>query len=105
MEIKVTEKYFYEGDNKNASRMESSDGRWFERKYDEKGNEIFYKDFKGLEKTTTYDEDGNIILEQDSKGNTISYKYDEQKRVIEVCYSFNQPSIVAPPPGFNPPKT
>lgn len=105
MEVKITEKYTYEGDNKNASRMEASDGRWFERKYNEKGDEIFYKDFKGLEKTTTYNEDGNILFEQDSKGNTVNYVYDEQKRILEVSYTFNQPSIIAPPPGFIPPKT
>lgn len=104
MEIKVTEKYIYEGDNKHASKMESSDGRWFERKYDEKGNEIFYKDFKGLEKTTTYNEKNDIESEQDSKGNSIQYTYDDLGRLIGVEFTYNQPTIMPPPAGFVTPK-
>lgn len=104
MEVKIVEKYTYEGDNKHAVKMETTDGRWFERKYDENNNEIFYKDFKGLEKTSSYDDKKRLILEQDSKGNTVKYIYDEQDRVVEIEFLFNQPSIVAPPPGFNPVK-
>lgn len=97
MERKIVTTYTYDGDSKNAVKMESTDGQWFERKYDERGNEIYYKDYSGLSKTSTYNDQNQIIAESDSKGNTVSYKYDNLGRCVEVEYKFVTPSIIQVP--------
>lgn len=87
MQTKVTEKYTYEDSNEHASTMRSSDGRWFERTYSATGKEIYYKDYKGLEKTTMYDDNDRVIQESDSKGNIVDYTYDYDGRLIEVSFT------------------
>lgn len=94
METTIIEKFTYEGENKEASKMESNDGRWYEKKFDSEGREIFYKDSRGLEKLTFYDEKGRIIKEQDSKGNSIEYTYDDKGRVIEIKYTIFRNSLL-----------
>jgi len=57
-----TQNFFYEGENKEPSRIEYPDGGWEEVKYDDKGNVVHYKDSTGSEEKTvnTYDKNGNL---------------------------------------------
>ncbi len=51
-------------------------------KRDERGNIIYYKDFKGLEYWSEYDENNKEISCRNADGNSYRYEYDEYSRII-----------------------
>ena len=68
--------------NKEGVRVYSyrtySDGFWSEYTYDEKGNELTFKDSDGFWYEYTYDEEGNKLTYKNSKGSWSERTYDEE---------------------------
>jgi len=76
---------WYEYDEKgNEIHYKDSDGleEWYE--YDEKGNKTHYKDSNGYEYWCEYDEKGNKIHYKNSGGLEEWYKYDEKGKLINI---------------------
>ena len=58
--------------------FKNSDGCSWERTYDEKGNQLTFKDSKGdYSSERTYDENGNELTYKDSDGYSWERTYDE----------------------------
>lgn len=53
--------YIFDKDGNLIGYKNNSTGYYFVKKYDSKGNMIYYKDSDGLEETITYDENGTVI--------------------------------------------
>lgn len=52
------------------------------RKFDQNGNEIYYKNSIGDEEWREYDENGNLVYSKDSKGFKKWYEYDERGNLV-----------------------
>jgi hypothetical protein len=55
-----------------------SKGYWRERTYDERGNELTYKNSNDYWRERTYDEMGNVLTYNSSKGYSDERTYDEK---------------------------
>jgi len=67
------------------------------KKYDERGNEIYYKDLIGVEEWKEYDENNNLIHYTNSKG--FECRYDDKGKVIYIrhpCWTTAQQSDNTP---------
>ena len=73
--------------NKKGARVYSyytySDSSWYERTYDENGNQLTYKNSNGYwHKYTRDDKNGNKLTYKDSDGYWSEYTYDKKGNVL-----------------------
>ena len=66
----------------------NEDGYWEERTYDEKGNELTYKDSDGYWEERTYDENGNELTFKDSDDYWNKRTYDEKGNQLTYRNSY-----------------
>ena len=62
-------------------------GIWSERSYDEKGNQLTFKDSNGRSWERTYDEKGNSLTFKDSNGTSWEKTYDEKGNCLTFKHS------------------
>jgi hypothetical protein len=68
-------------DRGNTIYSENSDGHWFKRECDEKGKEIRFEDSDGVWAKSEYDEQGNEIYYENSDGYIVD---NRPKPMIEL---------------------
>ena len=74
-----TVKYYHKNSDVIAyEKIIKEDGYWFERTYDEKGNQLTFKDSDGYWNERTYDEKGNELTFKNSDGYWNEKTYNEK---------------------------
>lgn len=61
---------------------ERSNGYWYKREYNAKGNQIYFEDADGYWIKHEYNAKGNLIYYESSTGFWIKYEYDDEGNVI-----------------------
>jgi hypothetical protein len=84
--MKTITRYHKKSDVVSFKRVEKDNGEWFELTYDEKGNELSYKNSEGFCYECTVDEFGNILTYKNSEGGYIIGREAVSKEEFE---SFN----------------
>ena len=78
-----TNKWFtYHPNNKPSSYRFKDNKRWYLKKYDLNGNEIYHKDSSGFIYEKTYDANGNCLSYKTNRGYNETFIYNDLNQLV-----------------------